>query len=465
MYLINHLYIILQNSCNGVHMRSERQSESKREEKPVKFDKLPDVITASYKSSILQFLDYRTLARLTTTSKYFRTLSSEINQRIFKVLTEFALHEDLPNLRLCKNNPIFFPTTEQILQITQAIQISIPERIKLITKILHEPLASYLKMSLSDQSDKIAPASLCLLARNISALPFDKTLLEKLKHLKNKLDRDLFNFLCSDASKKSEAASTVKEYLDLGANPNYIHLLLTGFQCSMEIATKISCADVIKQLIAAGGNVNYYGYSLDSLFERKKMSVLMHAADRPHLQITKLLVAAGADIEKHSPSGKTALWYALRNEISGEDVAVFLIQSGANLRDLSYYFTALHMAASYGLTKVVDYILKYHQHDCPIDETNPLDDGKTPLLSAIENGHVEVVEQLLAAGADPSLCDCEGLDAIATVEAARETKAAELAHNCEEDELEEDLAALHVTYDQIAELISKHQSTFSLHHR
>ena len=65
--------------------------------------------------------------------------------------------------------------------------------------------------------------------------------------------------------------------------------------------------------------------------------------------------------------------------------------------------TALHKAAYFGHSHVVEYLTKDEMFQNTINVNVPDAEGDTPLHDAARFGHVQVVETLLQAGADPSI--------------------------------------------------------------
>lgn len=176
------------------------------------------------------------------------------------------------------------------------------------------------------------------------------------------------------------------------------------------------------------------GAGLDSLTKRlialgptvDLIAPLISAAGHGHVTTLKLLQQSGADIRnfKHQcrpqaaceqqtasrPRGKcrpqTALHAAAK---SGRVAAVkFLLQSGADVKDLNYAGrTALMSAASWNRVSVVKLLLQSGADMKAMDT-----DGYTALSWAAQEGCVDVTEFLLKSGADVKYVDYQGRTAL-----------------------------------------------------
>jgi hypothetical protein len=124
--------------------------------------------------------------------------------------------------------------------------------------------------------------------------------------------------------------------------------------------------DKVKELLAAGADVNYWD-------QETYMTALMYATSREHLDIVNELIANGADLTMTDMNGATAL----------------------------------HIAASYGhvdiLRTIIDALLEEHE-----GLNTPNGHGQTALHKAAEAGMVNSVILLLQRGADPTIQDADG---------------------------------------------------------
>lgn len=124
-----------------------------------------------------------------------------------------------------------------------------------------------------------------------------------------------------------------------------------------------------------------------------KMSLPL-AAKNGDLDIVRLHMRLGADLEVKSLLGQTALLHAVR---SGHEVIVeLLLASGAYVDALGdVKQTTLHYAAKLGYTSVVNALLARGANIHAMCEAK-----ETPLFKAARKGHTEIVRTLLASGAN-----------------------------------------------------------------
>ena len=104
-----------------------------------------------------------------------------------------------------------------------------------------------------------------------------------------------------------------------------------------------------------------------------KMTPLMHASHKGEPQIVKLLIAAGAQLEKRNGDGSTAIWLAC----VGQNV------------------------------EIIDQLA-----DAGINLDNQNDNGATSLMYAASSGRTAVVARLLEKGADVSAETLDGFSAL-----------------------------------------------------
>jgi len=124
--------------------------------------------------------------------------------------------------------------------------------------------------------------------------------------------------------------------------------------------------DKVKELLAAGADVNYWD-------QETYMTALMYATSREHLDVVNELIANRANLTMADHNGATAL----------------------------------HIAASYGhvdiLRRIIDALLEERE------DLNTQDGhGRTALHMAAEGGMVNSVTLLLQRGADPAILDADG---------------------------------------------------------
>jgi ankyrin repeat protein len=157
--------------------------------------------------------------------------------------------------------------------------------------------------------------------------------------------------------------------------------------------------EVVQQLVQAGAAVNAVSSCGDT--------PLQYASKEGCVEVVQQLVAAGAAVNAVNEKGATALHVALAAGHVG--VAELLLGSGADpsIRDADGSLP-LHWATERGLAGLITHLLQ--QAPALLNSTDSK--GFTPLLLASHKGSAEVVQQLLAAGADPGVVTLSGATAL-----------------------------------------------------
>jgi len=144
-------------------------------------------------------------------------------------------------------------------------------------------------------------------------------------------------------------------------------------------------------------------------------SPLMVAANRSFSDICTFLVDCGADVNLKSDSGMTALMLAMNpsSESDSHKIATLLLKAGAEVNaESGGGNTALMEAAHKGMTTLVELLI---EKGASLNTQNKY--GETALIvSCMKGGEPLVVKALLKAGADKTLKDVDGLDALQTAE-------------------------------------------------
>ena len=167
-------------------------------------------------------------------------------------------------------------------------------------------------------------------------------------------------------------------------------------------------------------------------------TALQFAARNGHLDVVKLLLANKADVNARGRTGMSPLATALAfssgassDATNHEAITKLLIANGAMVTNQrAGGITALHYAASAGLTNVIKELLDRHA------DINAKDSrGRTPLDWAAEHGHMDVVDLLLARGAKMNAEDRAGLMALKDAEKKVQTRSPSSAYEYEVDGL------------------------------
>ena len=163
----------------------------------------------------------------------------------------------------------------------------------------------------------------------------------------------------------------------------------------MYLAASNRRTEVVKDLIAAGANVN----------AAINDGIALHAASSTWLggrytEIAKLFIAAGANVNAADNDGITALHYAARDGLP--KIAKILIAAGANVNAADKYgWTALHSVAfhedKYRFSEYTEFAKVLIAAGANVNAAD--NNGKTPLYKAATKGNTEIFNILKEAGA------------------------------------------------------------------
>ncbi len=179
-------------------------------------------------------------------------------------------------------------------------------------------------------------------------------------------------------------------------------------------ALMMACADgrtaVVELLLDHGANVNSRYAIPSSRGHIGNQTALSISANRGHLDVCRLLISRGADLEVAADSGYTALMWSLVNGAS-EEAAELLLNAGAKpdpgtlpTDDWSESKTTpLILSASNSLAGIA---LRLIESNVNLDVQDG--SGSTALKHASRNGVDSVVKALINKGADLNLADEEG---------------------------------------------------------
>ncbi|MDT8441534.1 MAG: ankyrin repeat domain-containing protein [Desulfuromonadales bacterium] len=157
---------------------------------------------------------------------------------------------------------------------------------------------------------------------------------------------------------------------------------------ALMFAAERGFADIVETLVAKGADVNHrnaFGFSP------------LHAAvSGDHLAVAQYLVDHGANVNGAETPGRTPLYLAAERE--NLDMVRFLVDKGAEVNARSERgWTPLYAAAGNNALEIARYLL---EHGAEVNLTTTAG-THSPLLTAAYHNHVEMVELLLTAGADP----------------------------------------------------------------
>ncbi len=159
--------------------------------------------------------------------------------------------------------------------------------------------------------------------------------------------------------------------LESGADSNTV---LSGGESVLMTASYAGSLDVVESLLRHGADPN--------ATEHRNQTALMWAAAEGHALVVDALLDAGADVHAKLYSGFTSMFFAVRE--GRIEVVHRLLQAGTDVNAL--------------LERDKDAVCAW----CDTRSARPVNDGMSPLLLAVRNGHFELGLSLVDAGADPN---------------------------------------------------------------
>lgn len=127
-------------------------------------------------------------------------------------------------------------------------------------------------------------------------------------------------------------------------------------------------------------------------------TVLISAAARGDLEVVKVLLERGADVNVRDNKGYTALFHAL--EARYDEVSEVLLNH-PNLDPTARGLNGISALSSYVWRDKKEAVRKLLERGADVNAQD--NDGDAPLHGAAQNGNVEIIDMLLAKGADPNL--------------------------------------------------------------
>jgi len=217
----------------------------------------------------------------------------------------------------------------------------------------------------------------------------------------------------------------VEKLLAAGAEPNSLET--NSGQSALMWAAAEGHTGVVDLLIGAGADVNASSSG--------RFTPLMFSARSGALKIARLLLDAGADVNATTDEGLSPLLVATASldaitgsdyrlvvdESEHQDLGILLIDHGADVNQSDQYgMTALHYAVEMDKPRLLKKLLeKGADPNAQLTEGLPFRrgdyvgrgeyDGASPFWLATRLGNVEMMRELLSAGADPELRQAWGV--------------------------------------------------------
>jgi len=158
--------------------------------------------------------------------------------------------------------------------------------------------------------------------------------------------------------------------------------------------------NIVQFLVAEGADVNAASKTFG-------MTALMYASKKTKIEIARILIDGGADVNVADNDGTTALMYASMN--GRIDTVRLLVDRGANINAVGRYdMTALLYASEQGKVEIVHFLVDQGA------EVNAVESeiGMTALLYASEKVKIDTARFLVEHGADVNAADKKGKSAL-----------------------------------------------------
>ena len=201
---------------------------------------------------------------------------------------------------------------------------------------------------------------------------------------------------CGEIHDAVKAGDVAKVKVLLTANPNLVN-------ARNDVKVEFSCEDVTPLFWAANKDVAEmllkHGAIVNTTNECGKTPLHL-AALKDHKDVAELLLSHGANVNAFDNNGGTPLGCATKK------VAELLLTYGAIVNtnwsnDYCFFYTPLSEATIFGHKDVVELLLAHGA------DRNPKDKDFA-LIKAASYGHKDVAELLLAHGANANAANCEG---------------------------------------------------------
>ncbi|XP_066253302.1 serine/threonine-protein phosphatase 6 regulatory ankyrin repeat subunit B isoform X3 [Euwallacea similis] len=214
---------------------------------------------------------------------------------------------------------------------------------------------------------------------------------------------DLVNNLLANHARVDVFDSDGRSALHLAAEHGYLHVCDSLLTNKAFINSKSRNGRTALHLAALNGYVHLVKFLIKDhnavidILTLKKQTPLHLAAGAGQIEVCKLLLELGADIDATDEDGQKPIHAACQNNFS--EVAKLFLQQHPSLvmATTKHGNTCAHIAAAQGSVTVIEELMKFDRQGV-ISARNKVTDA-TPLQMAAEGGHAEVVKALVRAGA------------------------------------------------------------------
>ncbi len=194
----------------------------------------------------------------------------------------------------------------------------------------------------------------------------------------------------------------IAQYLLEQQKANY--LPMDNGMTPLHIAASMGKTDIVKFLITQ------FGRDINELNNSSGETPLFYAAENNHYLTVKWLVENGANVNFANNDGNTALSLVAATKYNSIANLLLRFDADPNTPPINWEhedgWRAIHYAAEDGNAYLLDMLLL----DRRVDVNITVKPGWTPLMLAARSGHIEIVEKLLFAKANPAFVNSHQQD-------------------------------------------------------
>jgi ankyrin repeat protein len=183
--------------------------------------------------------------------------------------------------------------------------------------------------------------------------------------------------------------------IDLGCDLNIMEY--ETYNSALYMACKENMTELAHKLIDKGADINLTGMNNES--------PLMIACENENIPLINKILSLNPDLSEKTSFDITVLHYAIYAKL--EDIAIELVNRGADIDARTEYHTPLMMACRRNLKKLSELLIN---KGCNLDYQELAEDYNALMICTWEDDMQDIGIKIIEAGADLLAQDCHGYD-------------------------------------------------------